>query len=64
MLSEVHALDEVGEAARRVQLNRHTGKVGVLCLAPREGLGVTDPERRRAIGPTDLNPFRSSVPTN
>ncbi|MFC8870960.1 crotonyl-CoA carboxylase/reductase [Streptomyces sp. NPDC057148] len=57
-LSEVHTLDEVGDAARRVQLNRHIGKVGVLCLAPREGLGVTDPERRRAIGPAALDPFR------
>ncbi|MFE1947650.1 crotonyl-CoA carboxylase/reductase [Streptomyces massasporeus] len=65
VLSEVHALDEVGEAARRVQLNRHTGKVGVLCLAPREGLGVTEPERRSALGgPTVLNPFRPSVPVN
>ena len=29
-----------------VHRNAHQGKVGVLALAPREGLGVTDPELR------------------
>ena len=42
-LSTVYPLDEVGEAARLVQTNQHIGKVGVLCLAPEPGLGVTDP---------------------
>lgn len=45
-LSEVHALADAAGAVRRVQQNEHVGKVGVLCLAPREGLGVTDPELR------------------
>ncbi|MFF4229273.1 crotonyl-CoA carboxylase/reductase [Streptomyces sp. NPDC001820] len=58
VLSEVHPLDDVGEAARLVQLNQHIGKVGVLCLAPEEGLGVTDPELRSAIGESALNPLR------
>jgi len=39
-LSSVFPLEQVGEATREVQLNRHVGKVGVLCLAEREGLGV------------------------
>ena len=26
--------------------NKHQGKVGVLCLAPEEGLGVRDHEKR------------------
>jgi crotonyl-CoA reductase len=49
-LSEVYTLDEVGTATRLVQSNRHVGKVGVLCLAPEPGLGVTDPRLRAQIG--------------
>jgi crotonyl-CoA reductase len=29
-----------------VHTNSHQGKVGVLALAPAEGLGVSDPEKR------------------
>jgi crotonyl-CoA reductase len=57
-LSKVYRLDEVAEAAREVQLNRHVGKVGVLCLAEREGLGIEDPELRAAIGEERLTLFR------
>jgi crotonyl-CoA reductase len=60
-LSRVFALLETGEAARTVQLNRHLGKVGVLCLAPREGLGVEDPQARERIGEQRLRPFRSAA---
>ena len=60
VLSAVYPLAEVGEAARVVQTNRHAGKVGVLCLAPREGLGVTDPALRDAIGADHLNPLRTN----
>jgi crotonyl-CoA reductase len=56
-LSTVYPLDEVGEATRLVQANRHTGKVGVLCLAPHTGLGVGDPELRAEIGADRLNPL-------
>jgi crotonyl-CoA reductase len=45
-LSKVYPLDQTGEAAWQVHQNLAEGKVGVLCLAPEEGLGVTDPERR------------------
>uniref|UniRef100_UPI0004C06370 crotonyl-CoA carboxylase/reductase n=1 Tax=Spirillospora albida TaxID=58123 RepID=UPI0004C06370 len=58
VLSRVYPLSEVGEAARLVQENGHVGKVGVLCMAPREGLGVTDPDRRARIGAQRLNPMR------
>ncbi|MGX9890427.1 crotonyl-CoA carboxylase/reductase [Streptomyces sp. NPDC002276] len=60
ILSEVFPLTEVGEAARLVQNNGHTGKVGVLALAPAPGLGVTDPGLRAAIGEERLNPLRSA----
>jgi crotonyl-CoA reductase len=41
-LSRVHPLEETGQAAYEVHCNAHQGKVGVLCLAPEEGLGVRD----------------------
>ncbi|MEV0346265.1 crotonyl-CoA carboxylase/reductase [Nonomuraea sp. NPDC050680] len=57
-LSTVYPLDEVAEATRLVQTNGHIGKVGVLCMAPESGLGVTDPARRAEIGEQRLNPLR------
>jgi crotonyl-CoA reductase len=45
-LSRVYPLAEVGQAALDVHKNMHQGKVGVLALAPEEGLGVRDPEFR------------------
>ena len=40
----------VGEAALKVHHNEGEGKIGVLCLAPEAGQGITDPEKRAAIG--------------
>lgn len=57
-LSTVYPLGEVGEAARLVQTNQHTGKVGVLCLAPHTGLGITDHALRARIGEDRLTPLR------
>jgi len=45
-LSRTYPLAEVGQAALDVHHNLHQGKVGVLCLAPEEGLGVRDAEKR------------------
>jgi crotonyl-CoA reductase len=45
-LSRVYPLADTGQAAYDVHQNLHQGKVGVLALAPEEGLGVTNPERR------------------
>ncbi|MER5385556.1 crotonyl-CoA carboxylase/reductase [Streptomyces sp. NPDC002688] len=58
-LSKTYGLSEVGEATRSVQTNQHIGKVGVLCLAPRPGLGVTDPQARAKVGESRLRLFRS-----
>ncbi|WP_158891500.1 crotonyl-CoA carboxylase/reductase [Amycolatopsis anabasis] len=55
MLSTVYPLADIGEAGRLVQTNSHLGKIGVLCLAPERGLGVTDPEKRARIGEHRLN---------
>jgi crotonyl-CoA reductase len=57
-LSAVFALEAVGDAAYEVHHNRHEGKIGVLCVAPREGLGVTDPVRRAEVGEDRLTIFR------
>jgi crotonyl-CoA reductase len=56
-VSRVYPLTETGEAANDVHHNTHQGKVGVLCLAPEEGLGVTDPELR-SEHLTAINRFR------
>ena len=45
-LSKTFPLEQTGEAALDVHRNLHQGKVGVLCLAPEEGLGVRDHEMR------------------
>ncbi len=39
-LSKSYPLSQAGQAAYEVHRNLHQGKVGVLCLAPDEGLGV------------------------
>ncbi|MBX7268167.1 crotonyl-CoA carboxylase/reductase [Micromonospora sp. Llam7] len=57
-LSVVYPLTETGQAARDVHRNEHSGKVGVLCLAPQEGLGVTDTELRERLLP-QLGYFRA-----
>ncbi len=56
-LSRAYTLDDVGQAAYDVHQNLHQGKVGVLCLAPQEGLGVRD-EEKRAKHLTEINRFR------
>ncbi len=50
-------MDDVGQAAYDVHKNLHQGKVGVLCLAPEEGLGVRN-EERRAQHIDKINIFR------
>jgi crotonyl-CoA reductase len=45
-LSKTYTLEDTGEAAYQVHHNLAEGKIGVLCLAPEEGLGVTDDELR------------------
>jgi crotonyl-CoA reductase len=58
ILSAVYPLEETGEAALQIHHNLHEGKIGVLCLAPREGLGISDPELRAKVGEDKINIFR------
>jgi crotonyl-CoA reductase len=57
-LSAVFALTEVGEAAYQVHHNLHEGKIGVLCLAPGEGLGIDDAARRAEVGEDRITMFK------
>ncbi|MEV8323015.1 crotonyl-CoA carboxylase/reductase [Kitasatospora sp. NPDC056731] len=57
-LSKVYSLEETGQAALDVHHNKHQGKVGVLCLAPEEGLGVRDHALRAQHLPA-INRFRN-----
>jgi crotonyl-CoA reductase len=58
-LSAVYPLEETGRATAEVHLNRHTGKVGVLGLAPQAGLGVEDHETRASLLPR-INRFMAA----
>ncbi|GLZ75572.1 crotonyl-CoA reductase [Actinorhabdospora filicis] len=57
-LSRSYRLEHAGQAAHDVHKNLHQGKVGVLCLAPAEGLGVTDHETRLRFEKA-INRFRA-----
>jgi crotonyl-CoA reductase len=50
VMSEVFALEDTGEAALKVHHNEAEGKLGVLCLSPEKGLGITNREKRELIG--------------
>jgi crotonyl-CoA reductase len=58
ILTKVFPLEEVGEATALVKENKAEGKVGVLCMAPEEGLGIEDLELRARIGEENITRFR------
>ncbi|HEX4814565.1 MAG TPA: crotonyl-CoA carboxylase/reductase [Nonomuraea sp.] len=49
-LSKTYPLAQAAKGVREVQQNTHQGKIGVLCLAPDTGLGVTDQALRDRLG--------------
>jgi crotonyl-CoA reductase len=58
VMSAAYDLTEVGDAALAVHQNKAEGKLGVRCLAPAEGLGVTNPEKREKIGEDKITLFQ------
>ena len=56
-LSRTYRMEDTGQAALDVHRNAHQGKVGVLCLAPEEGLGIRNAELR-ATHEQAINRFR------
>ena len=61
LLSDCVPLEGTGEAARRIHRNEHEGKLGVLCLAPAQGLGIDDPELRASVGEDKITLFRGTA---
>jgi crotonyl-CoA reductase len=61
VISKSYPLDQTGEAAYQVHHNLSEGKLGVLCLAPSEGLGITDPVLRAKVGEDKLTLFRRAA---
>ena len=58
VLSRTYDLTDVGEACNSVRRNEHEGKIGVLCLADEQNLGVDDPELRSQVGEEKINLFK------
>ena len=58
LLSAVYPLEQVGDASLKIHRNEHEGKIGILCLAPTEGLGIDNPEKRELIGEDKITIFR------
>jgi crotonyl-CoA reductase len=58
-LSKTYPLADTGQAAYEVHRNLHQGKVGVLCMSPKEGLGVRD-AALRARHLDAINRFRGA----
>lgn len=60
LLSETYPLAQTADAAYLVHRNQAFGKLGVRCLSPEDGLGVTDPAgRARHIG--QINLYRNAA---
>nr|WP_238845589.1 zinc-binding dehydrogenase [Nocardia terpenica] len=62
-VSRIYPLTDTATGVHDVHNNVHHGKVAVLCLAPRDGLGVRDPEMRQRHLPA-INRFGGSSPVN
>jgi crotonyl-CoA reductase len=60
VLSAVFGFEQVADAVSQVHQNAHEGKLGVLVLAPEEGLGVTDAAMRERLLP-QITRFRRSA---
>lgn len=59
IMSDVYDLEHVGAATLAMHRNEAEGKLGVLCLAPAEGQGIDDPEKRERIGEDKITRFRT-----
>jgi crotonyl-CoA reductase len=58
ILSKTYSLADTAEAAYQVHNNLHKGKLGILVLAPEEGLGIQD-EAKRAKFADKIDIFKS-----
>lgn len=58
ILSKTYTLQETGEAAYQVHHNLHEGKIGILCLAPKEDQGIDNKDFRDEIGEDKITLFK------
>lgn len=57
VLSATYDLSSIGEAVNVVRANLHEGKVGIRCLSPADGLGITDRALRERVGEDKITLF-------
>lgn len=57
-VSHSYPLEQAAEAVAVVKENRHVGKLGVLCLAQAEGMGIRNSQMRERIGEQRFQLFR------
>lgn len=62
VLSEVYRFENAAEAFYQMHTRSHVGKVGLLCLIPKEGLGIRDHMLRSLVGEERINIFREEKP--
>lgn len=60
VLSTVYPFTDAKEAVYKLHNRSHVGKIGLLCLAPQEGLGIRDRELREQVGEERINVFRET----
>lgn len=58
VLSDVYTLDHTADAICRIHAGSQVGKLGILNMAPREGMGIRDREMRERIGEDRINILR------
>ncbi len=58
VLSEVYPLSQAADAVYRMHSGKQVGKIGVLNLAPKEGMGIRDRELRERVGEKRINVLR------
>ncbi len=57
-LSATFPLEDVAIATQLVHRNEHEGKLGIRCLSPADGLGITDQVKRDRIGEDRITLFQ------
>ncbi|MFD2176703.1 crotonyl-CoA carboxylase/reductase [Veronia pacifica] len=58
VVSDVYTLESAADSVVKVKANEHVGKIGILCLADKEDLGIRNTELREKVGEDKINIFR------
>lgn len=57
-LSQIYTLENTLEGVKYMRSNSHVGKIGILCQAPKTGLGIKNNRLRKEIGEKRIHLFR------